>query len=208
MSAPETPTSSQPSIDSYSRRSALGVIGLGGISLALSTTPASAFWFGKKKAEIDFSSLPTDWVHRQGRNLQGYGDFLAGLKLKKVTPMQVIEAHAKRRGSVWNTLPPKSMWRNMAPTLKTLDRVAIELDQPVKEIVSAYRSPSYNARCAGARRGSWHKANVALDVKFHSRPSSVASIARGLRSRGHFRGGVGSYYSFTHIDTRGQNVDW
>ena len=122
--------------------------------------------------------------------------------------MQVIKAHAKRRGSVWNTLPPKSMWRNMAPTLKTLDRVAIELDQPVKEIVSAYRSPSYNARCAGARRGSWHKANVALDVKFHSRPSSVASIARNLRSRGHFRGGVGRYYSFTHIDTRGQNVDW
>jgi len=59
-----------------------------------------------------------------------------------------------------------------------------------------------------ARRGSWHQANVALDVKFPVRASHVAAVARGLRSRGHFRGGVGRYSSFTHIDTRGRNVDW
>ncbi len=209
MSPHEAPSRPTPAQSSFGRRHALGAIGFGGLSLALSTSPASAFWFfSKKEASLDLSSLPAEWVRRQGGNLQDYGDFIAGLKLERVTPMQVIEAHAKRRGSVWNTLPPKSMWRNLGPTLKAVDRVADQLGQPVKEIISAYRSPSYNARCAGARRGSWHQANVAIDVKFHSSPSSVASVARSLRSHGHFRGGVGSYYSFTHIDTRGQNVDW
>jgi uncharacterized protein YcbK (DUF882 family) len=78
----------------------------------------------------------------------------------------------------------------------------------VDEIVSAYRSPAYNATCSGARRGSWHQANVALDVKFAASPSTVAGAARSLRSRGLFRGGVGRYGTFTHIDTRGRNVDW
>jgi hypothetical protein len=45
-------------------------------------------------------------------------------------------------------------------------------------------------------------------VQFGVAPSVVAQTARTLRSRGVFRGGVGRYSTFTHIDTRGQNVDW
>jgi hypothetical protein len=197
-----------PALSRFGRRSVLKITGLGGLSLALSSTPASAFWFSSPQAEIDLSQLPSGWVRQHQRVLRPYADFLAGLRLKRITPMQVIEAHAKRRGSVWNVLPPKSMWRNMGPTLKVVDRVAAELDQPVREIVSAYRCPSYNRRCRGAKRGSWHQANVAVDVKFQSKPSTVAAVARQLRSRGKFRGGVGRYYSFTHIDTRGRNADW
>ncbi|BCX46396.1 peptidase M15 [Haloferula helveola] len=189
------------------RRKVIGTIGVGGLALVASSTPASAFFF-KKKEKVDLSGLPATWVRMQGKNLEDYADYLAGLRLDRLTPRQVIDAHAKRRGSVWNSLPPKQYWRNMGPTLKAVDRVASHLGQPVKEIVSAYRSPAYNARCAGASRGSWHQANVAVDVKFPVRASSVASMARSLRSKGHFRGGVGRYYSFTHIDTRGQNVDW
>jgi hypothetical protein len=29
-----------------------------------------------------------------------------------------------------------------------------------------------------------------------------------MRNCGLFRGGVGGYGGFTHIDTRGQNIDW
>lgn len=174
-----------------------------------STSPASAFFFRKNSAEgMDFSDLPSEWVRRQGSNLDAYANYLAGLKLRHVTPEQVIAAHAKRRGSVWNSLPPKSLWKNMKPTLKVVDKVAAELGQPVKEIVSAYRSPAYNARCAGAKSRSWHMSNVAVDVTFGTRAWNVASKARSLRSRGLFKGGVGRYSGFTHIDTRGQSVDW
>jgi len=191
-----------------SRRRALGSLGVGGLALMASTLPSQALFGFGAKAEIDFSKLPATWVRRQGSALQDYANYLAGLRLKRVTPMQVIRAHAKRHGSVWNTIPPKRLWRNMAPTLKVIDRMAMHLNQPVREIISAYRSPAYNARCAGAASGSWHKSNVAIDVTFASRPSTVASVARALRAKRYFKGGIGRYSGFTHVDTRGQNVDW
>ena len=60
----------------------------------------------------------------------------------------------------------------------------------------------------GAKSGSWHQANVAVDVKFPERASKVTAAARSLRERGLFKGGVGGYWNFTHIDTRGENVNW
>jgi uncharacterized protein YcbK (DUF882 family) len=92
--------------------------------------------------------------------------------------------------------------------LKVADRIAAELGEPVKEVTSAYRSPSYNRRCAGAKSRSWHLQNYALDVKFDTSAWNVARAARYLRSKGVFKGGIGRYSTFTHVDTRGQNVDW
>jgi uncharacterized protein YcbK (DUF882 family) len=100
------------------------------------------------------------------------------------------------------------MWRNLGATLQVVDRVAADLDQPVKEIISAYRTPAYNARCPGAKSSSWHQLNYAVDVRFPTRPSVVTSLARAVRSKGYFAGGVGGYGNFTHIDTRGTNLDW
>ena len=203
-----------------SRRGALGTLGAGALSLIGGTLPASALFTRKPgtprvvvngggAAVIgDLSDLPAEWVASQGSNLKAYAAYLGSLKLQRLTVRQVIEAHAKQRGTVWNTLPPRSLWRQMVPTLRVIDRLSMELGQPVKEIVSAYRCPAYNARCAGARSGSWHQANVAVDVQFPVAASTVAQTARTLRSRGLFRGGVGRYSGFTHVDTRGQNVDW
>jgi hypothetical protein len=200
-----------------SRRGALGTLGAGALALIGSASPAAAFFSRKSRAPkvivnggaaIDLSGLPPEWVARQGPQIKAYAGYLKSLRLQRLTPLQVIEAHAKRHGTVWNTLPPSSLWRQMVPTLRVIDRVSLELDQPVKEIISAYRNPAYNARCAGARSGSWHQANVAVDVRFHVRPAAVAETTRALRARGLFRGGVGRYAGFTHVDTRGQNVDW
>jgi hypothetical protein len=212
-----------------SRRGVLGTLGLGAFTFLGSNTPASALFSRKndapkvtvnssstnnrgttavRAAALDLSALPPEWVARQGGELKVYAAYLTSVRLQRLTPQQVIEAHAKKHGQVWNSLPPRSLWRQMVPTLRVLDRVAMELGQPVDEVVSAYRSPIYNATCSGARRGSWHQANVAVDVKFSASPSTVAGAARSLRSRGLFRGGVGRYGTFTHIDTRGQNVDW
>lgn len=191
-----------------SRRRALTRLGLTGLMVSVSTGQASAFFWGSKAEDVDLGGLPDAWVRRQGRDLERYAEFLAGLKLKRVTPRQVIDAHAKRRGNVWNSLPPRKMWKNIAPTLKAIDRVGESLGCDASEVVSAYRSPAYNARCRGASSRSWHQSNVAVDVKFPVRPSSVAHASRALRSRGVFKGGIGRYSTFTHIDTRGRNADW
>jgi hypothetical protein len=208
-----------PSSQFQSRRGALGTLGAGALVLIGSALPASALFSRKPKTPrvlvngggggaVDFSDLPAEWVALQGSNLKAYAGYLSSLRFQRLSVKQVLEAHAKQRGSVWNSLPPRTLWRQMVPTLKVIDRVSLELEQPVKEIVSAYRSPAYNARCPGARSGSWHQANVAVDVKFPVHASTVAQTTRTLRSRGLFRGGVGRYSGFTHVDTRGQNVDW
>jgi hypothetical protein len=198
-----------------SRRGALGTLGAGALALLGSTGSASAFFSRKPKisivtptAPVDLSDLPQDWVARQGRELKAYSEFLASLRLQRLTPRQIIGAHAKQRGSVWNSLPPRAMWRQMAPTLRVVDRLSMQLGHPVKEVTSAYRAPAYNARCPGAKSGSYHQVNVAVDVQFAVPSSVVAQTARALRSKGVFSGGVGRYPTFTHIDTRGQNVDW
>lgn len=190
------------------RRGMLSQMGVAGFAMLVSASPASAFFLGSAVEEVDLDGLPEEWVERQGGNLNDYAHYLAKLRLKHVTPRQVIDAHAKRRGSVWNSLPPRKLWKNIKPTLKAIDRMGASLDQSVSEVVSVYRSPAYNARCRGASRRSWHLSNVAVDVKFPIRANRVTKVARALRSRGAFRGGVGSYSSFTHVDTRGQNVDW
>jgi hypothetical protein len=198
-----------------SRRVALGTLGAGALALLGSTASASALFSKKPRisiftpsAPVDFSDLPQEWVARQGSELKAYADFLGSLRLQQLTPRQVIQSHAKQRGSVWNSLPPRDMWRQMAPTLRVIDRLSKQLGHPVRDIVSAYRAPAYNARCPGAKSGSYHQANVAVDVQFPVAPSVVAQTARSLRSSGVFSGGVGRYPTFTHIDTRGQNADW
>jgi len=173
------------------------------------TTQASHGFLFRQSPPLNLGSLPQSWVKIEGeQKIQSYAKYLTGLRLKFVTPLQVIKAHARTKGSLWNTLPPKSMWRSMAGTLRAVDRVAATVGKPVDNIASAYRSPAYNRRCPGAKSRSWHMQNFALDLQFKASPSTVARAARYVRSKGAFKGGIGRYSSFVHIDTRGQNVDW
>lgn len=209
------------------RRRVIGGLGLAGLGLIVSSTTASAFTSQKSsigtpkvsvqtqapaparnRARIDLSGLPAEWSRNQGALLPDYAKYLWSLKLKAITPAQVIEAHAKCKGSVWNSLPPKQWWTRMGYTLRVADRIAMEMNVHEVEVVSAYRHPAYNARCSGAKSHSWHQANVAVDVKFPVKASQVTAAARNLRERGLFKGGVGGYWNFTHIDTRGENVNW
>lgn len=151
--------------------------------------------------------LPQEWISKN-RGASEYLRYLQSLRLERVNPQQVLESHAKERSGVWNGLPPKDWWARMGYVLKVVDRVAREMNVKDVEVISAYRNPAYNARCHGAKSGSWHQLNVACDVKFPVRASKVTAAARELRNLGLFRGGVGGYWDFTHIDARGQNVDW
>ncbi|MFT3990213.1 MAG: D-Ala-D-Ala carboxypeptidase family metallohydrolase [Luteolibacter sp.] len=212
------------------RRKVMGMMGLAGLGLVASASNADAFVFGGSSAPkvtvasssgsqrsfgigtssggVDLSDLPPEWLQSQGAAVPEYARYLASLKFKNLTAKQVLEAHAKERGGVWNNLPPKQWWTRMGYTLRVVDRIAVELNSPVAEIVSAYRCPRYNARCEGAKIGSWHQANVAVDVKFPMSAYKVTATARNLRDRGLFKGGVGSYPGFTHVDTRGVNINW
>jgi hypothetical protein len=190
------------------RRNFLAAAAAAATGLVASTQTSHGFLF-RQSPPLDLRLLPKTWVSLQGeRKIQSYAKYLEGLRLKYVDPLQIIKAHAKTQGSLWNTLPPRSMWRSMAGTLKAVDRVAATIGQPVREVASAYRSPAYNRRCSGAKSGSWHMQNFALDLKFKSSPSAVARAARAVRADGFFKGGIGRYPSFVHIDTRGRNADW
>jgi hypothetical protein len=206
------------------RRRVIGGLGLAGLGLLVSSTSASAFTSGaapkvtaptqvrsqtnSQSQRIDLTALNPDWARNQGALLPDYTRYLWNLKLKAISPAQVIEAHAKNKGSIWNTLPPKAWWTRMGYTLRVADRIAQEMNVNQVEVISAYRCPAYNAHCEGAKARSWHQANVAVDVKFPGRASQVTATARNLRDRGLFKGGVGGYWDFTHIDTRGENMNW
>lgn len=228
MLFPESPATDTSPLTN--RRGALGTLGLAGFGLAASSTQASAFFFQKKDTPpviqvqpgagtpnrrtgnaiqaASFQGLPSEWANAQGSLLPEYTRYLNSLKLQRLDAQQVISAHAKKKGTTWNRLPPKQWWTRMGYTLRVVDRIAVYLNMPVQEIVSAYRCPVYNSKCEGAKIGSWHQANVAVDVKFPTRASEITSVTRNLRDRGLFKGGVGGYGSFTHIDTRGVNINW
>ncbi|MEM9080153.1 MAG: D-Ala-D-Ala carboxypeptidase family metallohydrolase [Verrucomicrobiota bacterium] len=177
-------------------------------ALALGTQGSQGFFFFGGKSNLDTEDLPKEWVRIQGGHLHSYARYIASLRLKHLSVQDVIRAHARRKGSVWNEIPPRAMWKSMRPTLEAADQVADVLGVGLKEVTSAYRSPAYNARCPGAKPRSYHKQNLALDLMFHASPSRVARVAKELRNNGLFSGGVGRYSSFTHIDTRGFNADW
>lgn len=192
----------------HTRRSVLQWLASSAVLVSLSGSRAAGFFICRSRQDLNLGNLPAEWLQRQGASISRYAQFVDSLRLEKITTQQLVEAHAKQHGSVWNTLPPQQIWHNIGKTLVVVDRLAKELGQPVKEIISAYRCPAYNARCYGARSGSWHQANYAIDVSFDTRARSVTRAARSLRQAGLFRGGIGGYAGFTHIDTRGMNIDW
>ncbi|GAB4175547.1 MAG: hypothetical protein Fur0032_15380 [Terrimicrobiaceae bacterium] len=198
----------------FTRRKMFGLLAATGSGLLLSTPGAHAFLnFFESYAPASSSLLadlgiPSEWRDRLGPYLPGYVQYVKSLGLQVVKVKAVIQPHTKVRGGVRNTLPPKAIWKNIRYTLKVVDGLASRLELPPSELVSVYRSPAYNARCAGAKSNSYHIRNNAIDVKFPCSPGKVAAMAKEMRAAGLFRGGVGRYGGFTHIDTRGSNVDW
>lgn len=176
-------------------------------SIHVPTKTASSLLNGFEDV-IGGMGLPDEWREANEAQAAQYLRYLNTLKLQRVNPAQVLESHAKAKGRVWNKIPPKAWWNRMGYTLRIVDRVAKELNVHEVEVISAYRCPAYNARCRGAKSGSCHQENMAADVKFPIRASVVTATARRLRDHGLFRGGIGGYWNFTHIDSRGTNMNW
>ncbi len=153
--------------------------------------------------------LPQEWVEKQSQETLKYANYInKKVGLKYVSIPNFIQSHFKSRRSVSNHIPPTYLWRNIVDNLAVIDKLAEDLNcKPV--IISAYRDPAYNRTCFGASSKSYHLHNQAVDVKFPGHSTwKVASYAKKLRRNGWFKGGIGIYSSFVHIDTRGYDANW
>lgn len=107
-----------------------------------------------------------------------------------------------------NTDPPRDLWPNGIQLAKLLqafrDRVGVAV-----VLTSVYRSPAYNRDIGGAT-SSLHMQFKAADLRVVGRgtPADWAATLREMRAAGVFKGGIGTYDTFVHVDVRGTNVDF
>lgn len=104
-----------------------------------------------------------------------------------------------------NTDPPAALWPNMERTAKTLQEARNRLGKPIR-ITSAYRDAPYNRKIGGVPN-STHVQYNALDL-VTDKPAALYLLLLDLRREGLFKGGLGLYRSFVHLDSRGHNATW
>ncbi|MGJ8697729.1 MAG: D-Ala-D-Ala carboxypeptidase family metallohydrolase [Verrucomicrobiaceae bacterium] len=139
---------------------------------------------------------------------KNYAAFLASLNLRFIAPHEIIAAHRRQRNGISNQLPPRELWHRIVPALHIADQLRHRLGHRLSHITSAYRHPHYNAQCPGAASRSQHTQNRALDLVYDCDPQVAMTEALAMRREGRFKGGLGLYSSFIHLDTRGRNATW
>ena len=146
-----------------------------------------------------------------------YAAFVDRLGLRHFKGSEFAAYADRTRKGVKNSVPPGVLWTNIVPTLIVIDEIRERAGYPIT-ITSAYRSPAYN-RAVGGEPASYHMQNRAVDIQCAAMQASdlwsLAVILRGKKFKlpGNagsfiFKGGVGRYPSFVHVDTRGNNADW
>ena len=140
-------------------------------------------------------------------NLTEYNSFLRALRLRHFKPVEITSYARRKRGSATNGLPPGNLWLNIVPTLWVLDQLREETGDPIT-LTSIYRNEEYN-RAVGGVSNSQHKQNAAIDFQCKTMsPKQAFNRLKKMRDAGTFRGGLGVYATFVHLDTRGTNHTW
>ena len=136
-----------------------------------------------------------------------YEEFISGLSLRHFSPGEIAGQAERVRGGVMNSLPPEPLWSGIVETLWIADMVRHQGGIPLI-ITSAYRSPAYNRAVGGAPR-SQHMENTALDlIPIDGGVGKLFDAFKQIRKARGFKGGVGRYADFIHLDTRGTNATW
>ncbi len=136
--------------------------------------------------------------------------FITGLGLHFFSPSEfLVKGGSNSSGNCAgrNGNPPRDLWPNIAATARVLDQLRARLGYSVT-LTSAYRTPPYNACISGAQFSQHVRFNAADFQGSSGSPSQWADALREMRDSNVFRGGIGRYATFIHVDTRGQNADW
>ena len=144
-------------------------------------------------------------------------EFIDRLGLRHFNGAEFTPYWSRTRNGVKNSVPHESLWPNIIPTLIVLDELRETLGAVIT-LTSTYRSPAYNAAIKG-EPGSFHMKYRAIDFQCASgSPSQWAQRLKSFRGRSFtlpgnggtfaFRGGVGLYPTFVHVDTRGTDANW
>ena len=137
-----------------------------------------------------------------------YGEFITALRLRHFKAWELTSYADRVSGGVKNSEPPASLWENIVVPLWCLDCLRESLGRPIT-IVSTFRSVRYNATLNGAVSNSQHLRNCAIDFKVKGmRPATAFDRLRVMRDAKIFRGGLGLYPTFVHIDNRGRCATW
>ncbi|PSL20623.1 peptidoglycan-binding protein [Shimia abyssi] len=161
----------------------------------------------------DTMALSTPVIATTGDDEADFNAFIKSLGLKNFKPYEFLIKGEKNNNPhspafQKNTNPPRELWPNIAPTARVLDILRGRVDAPIRTL-SVYRSPAYNVAIGGASQ-SLHTQFRAIDfiAQGNSTPLDWAAALRSMRSEGLFLGGIGTYPTFVHVDTRGFNVDF
>ncbi len=123
---------------------------------------------------------------------------------------ELLEKGASNTGKGINSDPPEELYGNVVPLVNALENIRKEIGAPVK-LISVYRNREYNDHVGGAKN-SRHMQFDAADFQVLGNnvgsPTDWSDIAKRLRREGVFEGGVGTYRTFVHVDTRGTRADW
>ena len=141
--------------------------------------------------------------------MNSFSDWFASQGFRNFGAAEFTNYFARERKGVKNSLPPRSMWKNIVPALHIVDELRDSFGKSCT-ILSSYRSPGYNKAVGGAS-SSQHLEFTALDITFDGiSPQRVYDRLLEWRKAGKFTGGLGLYPSsgFVHIDTRGRNATW
>jgi uncharacterized protein YcbK (DUF882 family) len=88
--------------------------------------------------------------------------------------------------------------------INILEDIRAHFNKPVN-ITSGYRTPEYNAKIGGVKN-SQHTKGTAADIKVKGVPAR--KVQEYLKHKYWDRYGIGSYLTFTHIDTRAKKARW
>lgn len=172
-----------------------------------SSLPSNASWTPEPPTPAT-ASKPNSKPARKSKKLTGakadFQQLLDQHGVRYFTADEVFFRGARDARLQLNTDPPRALWPSLLAVVKVADEARHRLGRPLR-INSAYRSPAYNRAISGSS-GSIHMKGGALDLS--GSPATLHRILTQMRREGLFRGGIGKYRTFCHVDVRGRNADW